>query len=115
MWNRVRLAPLRSRLSSNYWLVPSAMVVVAIGLSVLLPWIDHAVGSARAVVPDWIYQGGPKGARALLTTIAGSMFTVAALTFSITLVGLSPRSSSGLACSGTSSEIEGISSFSGPF
>src|SRR5665811_1874501 len=65
------------------------MVTAAIGLAFLLPWVDHAVGSGYAVIPGWIYQGGPDGARALLTTISGSMITVAALTFSITIVGLS--------------------------
>ncbi len=81
-----------ARLWTNYWFLPAAMVAVAVGLSFLLPWIDHDVGAGAAVVPDWIYGGGPDGARALLTTIAGSMITVAALTFSITIVALSTAS-----------------------
>ncbi len=68
------------------------MIIVAIGLSFLLPWVDHTAGDTRSVVPDWVYGGGPEGARLLLSTIAGSMITVAALTFSITIVGLSTAS-----------------------
>ena len=88
MWKRVRLAHLRSQLLNNFWFVPAAMVTVAIGLAGLLPWIDEVIGGGRVVVPGWIYQGGPDVARALLSTISGSMITVAALTFSITIVGL---------------------------
>lgn len=83
---------LRGRLINNYWFVPAAMVTAAIGLAFLLPWVDHAIGSSGALVPGWIYQGGPEGARILLSTISGSMITVAALTFSITIVGLSMAS-----------------------
>ncbi len=92
MLRRVRLAHRWSQLSNNYWLVPTAMVTTAIGLSFLLPWIDHLTGNDRAVIPGWIYDGGPDGARAILSIIAGSMITVAALTFSITIVGLSTAS-----------------------
>ncbi len=83
---------MRGRLINNYWFVPAAMVTGAIGLAFLLPWVDHAIGSSGALVPGWIYQGGPEGARILLSTISGSMITVAALTFSITIVGLSMAS-----------------------
>ncbi len=89
---QVKVTRLRGRLINNYWFVPAAMVTAAIGLAFLLPWVDHAVGSSGALVPGWIYQGGPEGARVLLSTISGSMITVAALTFSITIVGLSMAS-----------------------
>jgi uncharacterized membrane protein len=89
---RLRLRYLRARLSTNYWFLPATMVVTAAGLSILLPWIDHVIAGLEVAIPDWIYGGGPDGARALLTTIAGSMITVAALTFSITIVALSTAS-----------------------
>lgn len=92
MWLKLSKARWWGRLSSNYWFVPATMVAGAVGLSLLLPWIDHVTGEDKAVIPGWIYQGGPDGARALLSTIAGSMITVAALTFSITVVGLSTAS-----------------------
>ncbi len=37
----------------------------------------------------WIYTRGPDGARAVLSTIAGSMITVAGVVFSVTIVALS--------------------------
>lgn len=37
---------------------------------------------------SWIYQGGPEGARGLLSAVASSMVTVAATAFSITIVAL---------------------------
>ncbi len=45
-------------------------------------------------LPSWlIYKGDLEGARALLSTIAGSMITVAGVTFSITIVALTLASS----------------------
>ena len=41
----------------------------------------------------WIYSGGPDGARAVLSVIAGSMISVAGVVFSITIVVLSLASS----------------------
>jgi uncharacterized membrane protein len=45
--------------------------------------------------PDfgWLYTFGPEGARAVLSAIAGSMITVAGLTFSITMLTLQLASS----------------------
>ncbi len=92
MWGRARLSHLWSRLAANYWFVPAAMVVVAVGLSFLFPWVDRRIGGTVGSIPGWIFGGGPEGARALLSTISGSMMTVAALTFSITIVGLTTAS-----------------------
>jgi len=92
MWGSVRLGHLRNRLLINYWFIPSATVIVAVGLSFLLPWIDSKTSGATAIVPAWVYGGGPTGARTLLSTIAGSMITVAALVFSITIAGLATAS-----------------------
>ncbi|MBN1320896.1 MAG: DUF2254 domain-containing protein [Thermoleophilia bacterium] len=87
-----RLRQLGSRLTGNYWFFPAALVIVAVGLAFLMPWIDRQLGGTAGTIPSWIFGGGPDGARALLSTIAGSMMTVAALTFSITIVGLTTAS-----------------------
>jgi len=42
---------------------------------------------------EWLYSFGPEGARAVLSAIAGSMITVAGLTFSMTMVTLQLASS----------------------
>jgi uncharacterized membrane protein len=47
-------------------------------------WIEH--------VP-WLYANEPTGARSLLSTIAGSMITVAGVTFSITIAALATTAS----------------------
>ena len=73
---------------SSYWFIPSILSVLAIALAVLLPVVDNRVG------PDWIdrvsfLQGNkPDGARAFLSTIAGSMIGVAGVTFSITIASV---------------------------
>jgi hypothetical protein len=41
---------------------------------------------------SWVYTGGPEGARAVLSTVAGSMIAVAGVTFSITIVSLTLES-----------------------
>lgn len=79
------------RLSGTYWFVPSAMVVIAIAVALVLPWVDRHTGPV-ITMPGWVYGGEPQGARSLLSTIAGSMITVAALTFSITIVALTTAS-----------------------
>jgi uncharacterized membrane protein len=74
---------------ASYWFVPSVMAVLAMALSFATIAVDEAVGA------DWIDQVGllyankPDGARALLSTIAGSMIGVAGVTFSITIAAVS--------------------------
>ena len=83
-----RLRAFWDYLRGTYWAVPSAMAVAAVGLSVAMVQLDEA---ATASLPDrlsWVYTGGPEGARAVLSTIAASMITVAGVTFSITIVAL---------------------------
>ncbi|MBN1631090.1 MAG: DUF2254 domain-containing protein, partial [Thermoleophilia bacterium] len=92
MWGKTELKHLGSRLTGNYWFTPSTLVVVAVGLAFLMPWVDRQLGGTVGTIPGWIFGGGPDGARAVLSTIAGSMMTVAALTFSITIVGLTTAS-----------------------
>jgi uncharacterized membrane protein len=73
-------------LRTSFWFVPSLMVVGAIVLAAVALWIDSAL--ADTDLPPWVYTGGADGARTLLSTIAGSMVTVAGVGFSITIVAL---------------------------
>jgi uncharacterized membrane protein len=72
-------------LRGSYWFVPGVMVaahgLLAAGLLVL-------DSSLAAAFEGSIYSGGADGARALLSTVAGSMITVAGVGFSITIVAL---------------------------
>jgi uncharacterized membrane protein len=76
------------RARSSYWFLPSLMTVGAILLALGLVAVDRAKG-------DWvsglwlIVASQPDGARQLLATVAGSMITVAGVTFSMTLLMVS--------------------------
>ena len=50
--------------------------------------LDKAVGTDWSARLVWTYTRGPEGARALLSAVAGSMITIASLTFSIVIVAL---------------------------
>src|SRR5689334_4196293 len=84
----IRLLAAWEYLRGTYWAVPSTMAVLAMALSVSVIQLDEAVTAARLERLSWVYTGGPEGARAVLSTIAGSMITVAGVTFSITIVAL---------------------------
>ena len=83
-----RVRALWDYLRGTYWAVPSAMSVAAVLLSIGMIQLDQAATSKLLDPLSWIYTGGPEGARAVLSTIAASMITVAGVTFSITIVAL---------------------------
>jgi len=65
------------------------MALGAVTLAFALPQLDRVAQAELSEKWDWTYTGGPEGARAVLSTIAGSMITVAGVVFSITIVALS--------------------------
>ena len=75
-------------LRGTYWAVPSAMSVAAVLLSIGMIQLDQVATPKLLNRLSWVYAGGPEGARAVLSTIAASMMTVAGVTFSITIVAL---------------------------
>lgn len=75
-------------LRATFWAVPSVMVAGALALSAGMVQLDRATGAPLLDQLSWVYTGGPEGARAVLSTIAASMITVAGVTFSITIVAL---------------------------
>jgi uncharacterized membrane protein len=83
-----RLRALWEDLRGTYWAVPSAMALAAIGLSFAMIQMDEAASASLIDELSWVYRGGPEGARAVLSTIASSMITVAGVAFSITIVAL---------------------------
>lgn len=88
-----RLAYLWAQLRASYWFVPGLLSAAAALLAAALIWID-AAGPARGIAGLQRFDlTGPEGARALLSTIAGSAITVAGLVFSITMVVLNTASS----------------------
>lgn len=88
LFSRLYLRIICDRLRGSYWFLPSLMAVAAAGLSIAMTGLDAAldrVAYADLAVVDLF---GPEGARAILAAIAGSMITVAGLTFSITMLTL---------------------------
>jgi uncharacterized membrane protein len=85
---KAQLHYLRDRLRRSFWLLPSLMALVALIAAPLTLSLD---GSD---VGDWLAEQvslphmNTDGARLILSTIAGSMMTVASLVFSMTLVTL---------------------------
>ena len=70
------------------------MVIAAIGLSLMTIHLDRATANENWVATlGWTFSRGPEGSRALLATVAGSMMTIASVTFSITIVALQLASS----------------------
>lgn len=73
------------RVSSSLWFVPLGMVFGAIVLAVLLIATDLAIGTDWTREQSLVFGVGASGARGMLSAIAGSMMTVASLTFSLTI------------------------------
>jgi uncharacterized membrane protein len=76
-------------LRSSYWFVPALMALGAAALAFGMVALDGRIGPEAVERLGWIYTGGPEGARGVLSTIAGSMITVAGVTFSVLVVALS--------------------------
>ncbi len=89
---RVRLLNKWEALRSSYWFVPVIMGASAIAFSFLTIVLDIELESEVIRTLGVFWTGGHEGARGLLETIAGSMITVAGVTFSITMVALSQAS-----------------------
>ncbi|MEG4985942.1 DUF2254 domain-containing protein [Microcoleus sp. BR0-C5] len=86
----VKLSKLWDSLHSSYWFIPTLMAVGSIILAIAMLALDRAGN-----IPNWrwIYTGGADGARAVLSSVAGSMISVVATAFSITIVALQLASS----------------------
>ncbi len=76
------------KIRSSYWFIPTVMVVGAIVLAVAAVEIDQARQTSWPGFFGWIASGSPEEARSFLATVAGSMITIASVTFSITMVAL---------------------------
>ncbi len=75
-------------LRASYWFIPAVMTVLAITLSFASTAFDQMIGQDWVDGFGWIYANKPEGARAFLSTIAGSMIGVAGVTFSITIAAV---------------------------
>ena len=72
-----------------FWVLPLVVSLACIAAGLAVPTIEEALGKQ---VP-FVFEGGPDGARGLLSTIASAMISVTGLVFSITMVVLQLASS----------------------
>lgn len=87
---RSRIRDIGESLHASFWLIPTAMTLASFALAYATLLADDAV--------SWTYggllaNGGVDGARVVLGTIAGTMVTVGATVFSITIVAMTLASS----------------------
>ncbi|MEV6961683.1 DUF2254 domain-containing protein [Streptomyces sp. NPDC051207] len=85
---------MRDTLRAQLWPVPTLGVVLAVAAGVGLPRLDARI---QHEIPPWLteylFAGSADAARTVLQAIAGSLISVTALTFSLTVVTLQLASS----------------------
>lgn len=84
-----RLFAAAEAIRASYWFLPTVMVVLAMLLASLTQWLDGRVDPDWMRGFSWLVSNEAAGARAVLSTIASSMITVAGVTFSMTIVSVS--------------------------
>ncbi|MBW3591787.1 MAG: DUF2254 domain-containing protein [Actinobacteria bacterium] len=89
---KARLLKYWDGIRSSFWFLPAVMAAASVAIALATVTLDATL--------DWSqsgsigsYAGGADGARAVLTTVAGSMITIAGVVFSLTLVALTLASS----------------------
>lgn len=87
------LVNLYQSIRQSFWFLPAVMALAAVLLAWFAGTIDREYPDVKVLDVFLLYSGGPEGARQLLSTVAGSMITVAGVTFSITIVALTLASS----------------------
>lgn len=81
-------------LKSSFWCIPALMICAAMVFSFAMVTLDRAFSIDESQrIYGFMLSVSPEGARSILTTIAGSMMSVAGVTFSITIVVLNLASS----------------------
>lgn len=88
-----KLKQLWANLRSSLWFVPVLIVVGCVSLAVGLVEVDGRINRELLAEYPRIFGAGADGSRGMLTAIAGSMITVAGLTFSLTLLAMAQASS----------------------
>ena len=85
---RLQLLQLLYDIRGSYWFLPGLIAGVGIALGLGLVLLDARLGEQWLGQYRWFYGSRPEGARAMLSTIAGSTITVAGVVFSITLAAV---------------------------
>jgi len=78
----------REALRTTLWIVPTIMVVLAVGLFAVTYALDIAAAHGHLTFPGWVSAGSADAARQILIAIAAAIITVVGLVFSITILAL---------------------------
>ena len=78
----------REELRTNLWVVPTIVILGALGLFGVTFRLDRAAYYGRFRPPSFVISGTADAARQILTSIAASVITVVGIVFSITIVTL---------------------------
>lgn len=90
---RRRSRELAERVRESLWFIPGLIAIAAAVLAILTPPLERFIGDTFLKDFPLLFSGRPVGARAVLTTIAGSMISIAGVVFSMTIVSLQLASS----------------------
>lgn len=85
---RTRLLQIVQDVRESYWFLLSLIPGAGVALGLAFVLIDARIGEQWLGRYEWFYGSRPEGARAMLSTIAGSTITVAGVVFSITLAAV---------------------------
>ena len=88
-----RPSRIRNAVTGALWPLPTAAILLAIGLGIGLPVLDELLQASGERPLALVFEGGPSAARGILSTIAGSVISVVTLLFSLTIVTLQLASS----------------------
>ncbi len=83
-----KLLQIWDELKSSYWFIPTLMSMGALASSSFLTQNQWALNTTLFEENRWLYSSSPEGAREVMSIIAGSMITVAGVTFSITIASV---------------------------
>ena len=81
------------RLTGSLWFVPGLIMLGMIGLAIAMVELSTLADREALARFPRLFGTGADGARSMLATIAGSMITVAGVTFSVTVVAVAQASS----------------------
>jgi uncharacterized membrane protein len=90
---RLRLIKLRDVLSDSFWFVPALMTTLAMAAAFGTVALDQSLGNEWLPQDGLIWAGGADGARAVMSTVAGSLITVTSIVFSLTITTLAQATS----------------------
>lgn len=82
-----RLGSIWERVNSSFWFIPAFLTFIGLLLSGITQWLDSKFQGLLDSLPA-VVSGGATGASSVLSAISGSLITVIATVFSLTIVSL---------------------------